>query len=117
MSDGTEQTTPPEQPVFSEPWQAQAFALTLQLHAAGWFSWQEWSRYLAETIRTDGRPDESGNDPYYRHWLTALEKLVMDKQLLSETEHRQRQQDWDDAARHTPHGQPITLKQTRRPRR
>src|ERR1700709_341124 len=31
-----------EGPVFAEPWQAQAFALTVQLSHAGCFSWCEW---------------------------------------------------------------------------
>jgi hypothetical protein len=28
-------------PTFNEPWEAQAFALTLQLHEAGHFTWRE----------------------------------------------------------------------------
>ena len=37
---------PPEAPEtpFEEPWQAQAFALTVDLHARGAFSWNEWAR-------------------------------------------------------------------------
>jgi nitrile hydratase accessory protein len=99
----------PEERAFSEPWQAQAFALTLQLHAAGHFTWQEWSQYLAEAIRADPASGEASNDSYYRHWLAALEKLLIDKRLVGAEEHLRRQQDWDHAARHTPHGQPITL--------
>jgi len=99
----------PEERAFSEPWQAQAFALTLQLHDAGHFSWQEWSRYLAEAIRADPAPGEASNDSYYRHWLAALEKLLIDKQLVGAEERLQRQREWDRAARHTPHGKPITL--------
>ncbi len=38
-------------PVFNEPWQAQAFAMTVQLHEAGAFSWREWSERLASEIR------------------------------------------------------------------
>ena len=33
----------PEGPVFAEPWQAQAFALTLSLHEQGLFTWPEWA--------------------------------------------------------------------------
>ena len=94
---------------FSEPWQAQAFALTLQLHQAGHFSWHEWSQYLAAAIRDDAAGGEPGNDRYYRQWLTALETLLGDKRLISADERLRRQQQWDHAARHTPHGQPISL--------
>jgi len=35
-------------PVFAEPWQAQAFALALQLHEQGAFTWTEWAAALSE---------------------------------------------------------------------
>ena len=35
---------------FEQPWQAEAFALTVGLHAAGVFSWPEWSQTLAVEI-------------------------------------------------------------------
>jgi len=38
-------------PVFREPWQAQAFAMTLALHAKGVFAWGEWATMLGETIK------------------------------------------------------------------
>ncbi|MSE24786.1 nitrile hydratase subunit beta, partial [Lactobacillus curvatus] len=30
-------------PTFNEPWEAQAFALTLALHRRGVFTWDEWA--------------------------------------------------------------------------
>src|SRR5579862_7570848 len=39
-----------EGPVFDEPWQAQAFALAVQLHAAGAFSWTDWAAALADEL-------------------------------------------------------------------
>ena len=35
-----------EEPVFSEPWQAEAFALVVALHERGLFSWAEWAEAL-----------------------------------------------------------------------
>ena len=32
-----------EEQVFAEPWQAQAFAMTVALHDRGLFSWNEWA--------------------------------------------------------------------------
>ena len=49
-----------EGPVFAEPWQAQAFAMTVKLHEAGWFAWGEWAACLAEEIKAAqaaGDPD------------------------------------------------------------
>jgi len=34
-------------PVFREPWEAQAFAMTLALHERGLFTWPEWAAALA----------------------------------------------------------------------
>ncbi len=47
-------------PVFCEPWEAQAFAMTLALHAKGLFAWGEWAAMLGETIKAAqaaGDPD------------------------------------------------------------
>jgi len=99
-----------EGPVFAEPWQAQAFSMALELHRAGHFSWTEWAEHLSAEItaaRVLGDPDD-GNT-YYHHWLAALEKLVTEKGLASETELHERKQLWDAAARRTPHGEPITI--------
>ena len=43
-------------PVFREPWEAQAFAMTLALHERGLFTWPEWAAALAAEIkRAQGR--------------------------------------------------------------
>jgi len=97
-------------PVFTEPWQAQAFAMTVKLHEAGHFTWVEWANARAAEIaaaRRRGEPDLG--DTYYEHWLAALEKLVAAKGLVAASEARQRAAAWAEAARHTPHGQPIVL--------
>ena len=39
-------------PVFGEPWEAQAFAITLALHQRGLFTWTEWSARLAAPVMT-----------------------------------------------------------------
>ena len=38
-------------PVFKAPWEAQAFAMTVKLHAAGHFTWTEWATALSEEIK------------------------------------------------------------------
>ena len=97
-------------PVFVEPWQAQAFAMTLELHRAGHFSWKEWAEHLsAEIAAAQAQGDPDRGDTYYHHWLAALEGLVAEKDLASATELATRKRQWDVAARNTPHGQPIKL--------
>ena len=112
----TNPITAETEPTFAEPWQAQAFALTLQLHERGVFSWLEWAAALAVAIAADDVADDPNGltktddgNRYYQSWLRALETLVQDKQLLSATELDQRKQAWEQAAHHTPHGQPVVL--------
>jgi nitrile hydratase accessory protein len=97
-------------PVFSAPWQAQAFALALALHERGVFSWTEWAAALTDAIRRaqqGGDPDHG--DTYYTHWLDALERLVIAKGLADAERLHALEHAWEAAAARTPHGQPIEL--------
>jgi nitrile hydratase accessory protein len=98
-------------PVFREPWEAQAFAMALALHARGLFTWKEWAETLADEIkRAQSGGDPDSGETYYRHWLATLEKLITEKGVASsDTLHRYRDA-WDHAADRTPHGAPIELK-------
>jgi nitrile hydratase accessory protein len=92
-------------PVFAEPWQAQAFALALELHAQGAFTWTEWAAALSERLKSAG-PDDDGAR-YYEHWLAALEGLVLAKSLATGPDLAARRDAWEDAYRNTPHGRPV----------
>ncbi len=71
-------------PVFREPWEAQAFAMTLALHERGLFTWSEWAAALAAEIkRAQAAGDPDTGETYYQHWLAALEKLVAEKGVAS----------------------------------
>lgn len=98
------------QPVFDAPWQAQAFAMTLALHERGHFTWAEWTEGLSRAIRdaqAGGDPDTGST--YYRHWLTALERLLLDKGIAEPLALTALRQAWRVAAESTPHGRPIEL--------
>ena len=97
-------------PVFKEPWEAEAFAMTLNLYAQGYFTWPEWVERLgAEISAAPDAGDADRGDTYYLHWLKALEGLVAEKGLLTTDDLANRRDAWDKAARATPHGQPIVL--------
>ena len=99
-----------DEPVFREPWQAHAFALVLRLHEQGLFSWAEWADALAAEISTArSRGDADLGDTYYLHWMSALESVVVAKQVSSTPELERYRRAWDHAADRTPHGQPIEL--------
>ena len=99
-----------EGPVFREPWEAQAFGMAVALHARDLFTWKEWATYLADEIaaaRARGEVDDGSR--YYHYWLAALEKIVAAKGLVGADELVTRKDEWDHAARATPHGRPIVL--------
>ena len=99
-----------EPAVFAEPWQAHAFALAVRLSEAGCFSWAEWAAVLSEEIKTaqqHGDPDMGTT--YYRHWLSALERICAQKGLVNAESMSRRREQWRQAYLHTPHGKPVSL--------
>lgn len=97
-------------PVFSEPWEAQAFAITLALHERGLFTWPEWSTILAAEIKhAQDAGDPDTGDSYYRHWLAALERILAEKSLTDPATLTRYRNGWARAADRTPHGTPIEL--------
>ena len=99
------------EPVFVEPWQAQAFAMAMALHQRGLFTWPEWADALSKQIATAQAAGHADlGDTYYRHWLAALETLVAAKGASSPDELARYRDAWDHAAHRTPHGQPIALR-------
>jgi hypothetical protein len=137
MSLFPDQLTENGEPVFKEPWEAQAFSLVIALHESGVFSWSEWSDALAQAIRRDLHPGgledvvqrvseavgedvgdktsdqmeekEDRRDSYYQHWLAALEHLAIVKGLSEVGELALRVHAWREAYLATPHGQPVEL--------
>ena len=74
-------------PVFAEPWQAQAFAVVVELTESGKITREEWAERLGAVLKeAEGRGEYDTGDRYYDHWLTALERVVVDKDLAG----------WDD---------------------
>lgn len=103
-----------ESPIFAEPWQAQAFGLAVRLSAEGHFAWKEWAFALAAELKAAadrGEPDDGSH--YYEHWLAALERLVTGKGLTDSAALATRKEDWADAYRNTPHGQPVVLRKSK----
>jgi nitrile hydratase accessory protein len=97
-------------PVFREPWEAQAFAMTLLLHERGVFTWGEWAEALsAEIRRAQAAGDCDDGSTYYRHWLAAIEHLAAAKGVTDDAALAERRAAWDRAAHATPHGEPILL--------
>ena len=97
-----------EGPIFREPWEAQVFAMVLALREAGVFSWSEWTAALSRRI-TAPLSGEGEADGDYGRWLTALESLVIEKDVASAEMLKARNAAWIRAAEATPHGHPILV--------
>ena len=101
----------PEGPVFREPWEAQAFAMTLALHNRGLFSWSEWTAVLGDEIkRAQASGDPDTGETYYRHWLAALEHIVAEKRITDIATLARYRVAWARAAERTLHGAAIVLR-------
>ena len=99
------------EPVFAEPWQAQAFALAVRLSADGHFTWAEWTAALGNELAAAAEGGEPGDgSQYYHHWVAALERLVTERRLAGAEALAARKDAWVDAYLNTPHGQPVELK-------
>ena len=90
--------------VFEEPWHAEVFSIVHLLVDRGQFSVNEWAEMLGAVIKEKG--DDEG---YYQCWLTALERMTLQKGLVEKDPLNERKAEWDRAARATPHGEPIVL--------
>ena len=98
-------------PVFRAPWEAQAFAMAVLLHERGHFTWKEFAARLSSEIAgAEERGESDDGRRYYEYWLAALERVVAEKGLVPADELAKRKDDWDRAARETPHGKPIELR-------
>ena len=99
-----------QHPVFSEPWEAHAFAIAVKLSERGLFKWSEWTNTLAEEIKKakeQGNPD-FGNT-YYKFWLSALETILLEKNILKKSDLKSMMEQWRRAYLSTPHGIPVKL--------
>ena len=92
---------------FREPWEAQAFALSVHLRDRGLFSAQEWAQALGAELANAGAHDTP--EAYYQHCLNALEKLVIAKGAASTEALAHIKDLWQAAAAATPHGNPVQL--------
>lgn len=104
------------EPVFAEPWQAEAFATAVALSRAGVFTWKEWSEtFGAEIKRHPQAADEDAGGAYYRQWLAALETLLCARGHARPEEIADTQEHWRRSYLNTPHGSPIAFSRAWRP--
>ncbi len=98
-------------PVFDEPWQAEALAIADTLVQSGMFSASAWSSTLGLALKqADSRGDKDTQETYYQCVLIALETLVAGHSDIDAEAMTGKRKDWEQAYLATPHGQPVRLK-------
>ncbi len=96
---------------FEEPWQAQAFSITVLLNQAGLFDWKDWVKTFAKHISNSPRVQgETDQQAYYRQWLAALEDLLDSIGLTDEQKRVLCKENWRRSYVATDHGQAIEYK-------
>jgi nitrile hydratase accessory protein len=75
--------------VFESPWESRAFGIAVALYQEGVVDdWEEFRRRLIEEIgRWEGQQGaDQASWSYYERWLAALERLLVERGLLSPEE-------------------------------
>ena len=99
-----------QQPVFAEPWEGHTFAIAVKLSEKGLFKWSDWTNALAEEIKEakeQGNPDFVNT--YYQFWISALETILLEKNILKKSDLKSMMEQWRRAYLSTPHGNPVKL--------
>lgn len=74
----------PDGGTFDEPWQARAFALAVALTDERGLDWERFQSRLVEEVADAPDGDSEGpDDDYYRRWLAALERLLVEEALVA----------------------------------
>jgi nitrile hydratase len=71
--------------IFQDPWEGEAFAMAVALCEQGLYPWSDFQAQLINAIAAaerKGLPPEL-SPTYYENWLTALESLLIEKQILT----------------------------------
>lgn len=99
------------EPVFSQPWHAQVFALTVHLNEAGLFAWPDWTARFSQTLARHGLTrDLDGGEDYFIAWLETLEGFLSDLGQAAPAEVERVRSLWEEAYLSTPHGDPVHLR-------
>ncbi len=77
---------------FSAPWELRAFAVAVAAHLDGRFEWSEFQRELVTAIEAweQTPPEERDEWSYYREWLRALERLALERGLVTQEDVEER---------------------------
>ena len=73
---------------FDVDWERQAFGVALALSRSGYFDWEDFRQHLIAAIGEWESTHDFGDNSwdYYERWLTALERVIVEKHLVGADE-------------------------------
>jgi nitrile hydratase len=71
----------PNEPVFHAEWERRAFAITMAMSMPG-----RWNLDMSRFAREDRPPEDYLSKSYYQIWLAGLERLMLERQMISTDE-------------------------------
>jgi len=86
--------------VFDEPWESRAFGLAVALTENGTYLWEDFRvRLIGEIEHWEHEQNDDGDATdqaeqdwsYYRHWLASLERVLLERGLISVDELAERE--------------------------
>jgi nitrile hydratase accessory protein len=77
---------------FERPWEGRAFGIAIALSKQGHYEWEEFRQGLMASIAQweSAHPLDDPSWDYYQRWLLALERLIVDYDIVDADELRAR---------------------------
>ncbi len=98
--------------IFSEPWQAELFAITLNLCQRGIFEWDDWTECLGRSLKRGKKKHKDDLVNYFTNWIYALEEKLIEKKVAELKKIKNIENAWRDAISKTPHGKKVEISPT-----
>jgi nitrile hydratase accessory protein len=72
--------------IFHSPWESRVFAMAALLCEKGAYAWTTFNEHFVKCIGEAEmhHPDQEAVSAYYHHWRQALEKVLLEKEIVVE---------------------------------
>lgn len=88
--------------VFHTPWEGRIFAMAVLLLEKGMYPWIAFNGKFIQEIGEAERlhPEKDVVSTYYQHWVQAFEKVLIEKNVLTQEQLKTRTHEFSSGQRH-----------------
>lgn len=88
--------------IFHSPWESRVFAMAVLLCEKGEYAWKTFNEQFAKFIGDAEmhNPNKEAVSAYYHHWMQALEKMLLEKEILVKEQLQARANEFATGQRH-----------------